>query len=230
MKRTTIAAKCVRMAAIALLAAVSFPPTLRAQTPAKTAQEPSPAEKYFTNTELINQDGRAVRFYNDVLKGKVVVLDFFFSACQASCVPMNRNFAKVQELLGNRVGKEVFFVSVTVDPEMDTPAQLKKYAGSLHAGPGWLLLTGQKANVDFILNKLGQYVADKNDHTNIWIIGNESTGLWKKAFGLAKAEDLVKVIESVMDDKRTPTPQRLDGITSALRVPDTRYWRPTTDY
>jgi len=208
MKRATTASKYVRMAAIALFAAASFPPSLRAQTPAaKTAQEPSPAEKYFTNTELINQDGRTVRFYNDVLKGKVVVLDFFFSTCQASCVPMNRKFAKVQELLGNRVGKDVFFVSVTVDPGMDTPAQLKKYAASLHAGPGWLLLTGQRVNVDFILNKLGQYVTDKNNHTNIWIIGNESTGLWKKAFGLGKAEDLVKVIESVIDDKRTPTPQ-----------------------
>ena len=177
--------------------------TVRAQTPAAKTTEPqlSPAEKYFTNTELVTQDGKTVRFYSDVLKGKVIVINCFFSTCQGSCMPMNRNFEKVQALLGDRVGKDVFLVSISVDPTMDTPERLKKYATSLNARPGWLFLTGQKANVDFILNKLGQYVDDKNSHTNIMIIGNEPTGLWKKAFGLARAEELTMVIESVIGDK-----------------------------
>jgi protein SCO1/2 len=173
-----------------------------AQAPSsKTATEPSDAAaKYFTDTELITQDGKTVRFYSDVLKGKVVVINCFFATCTGACLPLNRNIARVQELLGDRVGKDVFLVSITVDPEIDTPAKLKQYAHSLHARPGWTFLTGSKTNVDFINTKLGQYVADKNLHINIIVVGNLKTGLWKKAFGLAKAEELYTVIESVMND------------------------------
>ena len=71
----------------------------------------------------------------------------------------------------------------------------------LGAKPGWYFLTGEKANVEFALRKLGQYVENKQDHTNIFIIGNERTGLWKKAFGLARADDIVKVVESVLNDQ-----------------------------
>ncbi|MGI8835640.1 MAG: hypothetical protein ACR2H4_03260 [Pyrinomonadaceae bacterium] len=76
----------------------------------------------------------------------------------------------------------------------------------MHAPDGWLFLTGSKTNVDFVLHKLGQYVADKNDHTTVMIIGNERTGLWKKAFGLARAEEVAKVVESVINDKPATTP------------------------
>jgi protein SCO1/2 len=151
-----------------------------AQEKAVTTQQPAPAEKYFTNTELVTQDGKTVRFYDDMLKGKVIVINFFFSTCQGSCLPMNRNFETVQALLGERVGKDVCLISLTVDPEMDTPERLKSYATKLNARPGWFFLTGKKTNVDFILGKLGQYVAQKNDHTNIMIIGNEPTGLWRR--------------------------------------------------
>ena len=79
----------------------------------------------------------------------------------------------------------------------------KEYAKKLNARPGWYFLTGEKANVDFALRKLGQYVENKQDHTNIFIIGNERTGLWKKAFGLAKPDELIKVVDSVIDDQPT---------------------------
>jgi protein SCO1/2 len=184
---------------IAVGAVLSVPGQTKTTTTA--TQEPSAAEKYFTNTELVTQDGKTVHFYNDVMKDKVVVINCFFATCKGSCLPMNRNFENIQQGLGSRVGKDVFLVSITVDPEMDTPAQLKRYAEKLHAGPGWLFLTGSKANVDFIHKKLGQYVEDKQDHANIVIIGNERTGLWKKAFGLAPAAEIVKVVESVMNDK-----------------------------
>ncbi|HKP48121.1 MAG TPA: SCO family protein, partial [Pyrinomonadaceae bacterium] len=146
-------------------------------------------------------DGRTVRFYDDVLHGKVVVIDVFFSTCQGICMPMNRTVKKVADLLGERVGRDVFLVSITVDPEMDSTAVLKKYATALNAPAGWMFLTGSKENVELVLKKLGQYVADKNDHSSVLIIGNETTGLWKKAYGLASASELVKVIESVIDDK-----------------------------
>lgn len=172
----------------------------RQQTPPGTAEQ-TPAHKYFTDVELVNQDGGKMRFYSDLLQGKVVIINSFFATCQGSCLPMNRNLEKVQQALGDHIGKDVFIISISVDPTVDSPANLKEYARKLHARPGWYFLTGEKQNVDFALNKLGQFVADKQDHLNIFIIGNERTGLWKKAFGLAQSDELVKVVESVLNDK-----------------------------
>jgi len=165
------------------------------------AEESSPAQKYFTDVELLNQDGKKVRFYSDVLKGKTVVVNAFFTTCTSVCPPMNRNMEKIQEVLGDRVGRDVFLVSMTVDPETDTPARIKEYAQKFHAGPGWIFLTGKKENLDWALYKLGQYVEQKDDHKTIFIIGNEPTGLWKKAFGMANVAELVQVVESVVNDK-----------------------------
>jgi len=197
---------------ILLTAVFTTAPNGLAQTPAappaphdhshlsKTPEE-SPAQKYFTDVELINQDGKKVRFYSDVLKGKTVVVNAFFTSCTSVCPPMNRNMEKIQEALGDRIGRDVFLVSMTVDPEVDTPARMKEYAQKFHAGPGWIFLTGKKENLDWALYKLGQYVEQKDDHKTIFIIGNEPTGLWKKAFGMANVAELVQVVESVVNDK-----------------------------
>jgi len=161
------------------------------------------AQKYFTDTVLINQNGERMRFYTDLMKDKTVIIDTFFATCQASCLPMNRNLAQIQEGLGDRLGKDVNILSISVDPGVDTPTLLKAYARKLNAKPGWYFLTGDKESIEFILKKLGQFVDDKNDHLNIFLIGNDRTGLWKKAFGLAKSEELMKVVESVANDPGT---------------------------
>jgi protein SCO1/2 len=170
------------------------------QAPANTADQ-SPGHKYFTDVLLINQNGEKMRFYSDLLQGKVVIINSFFGTCQGSCLPMNRNLEKVQEALGERMGKDVRIISISVDPLVDTPPTLREYAKKLHARPGWYFLTGDKQNIEFALTKLGQFVSDKQDHLNIIIIGNERTGLWKKAFGLAKSDEIVKVVESVLNDQ-----------------------------
>lgn len=161
----------------------------------------SAAANYFTDIQLVNQNGEKMRFYHDLLQGKTVIINTFFATCQASCLPITRNLEKVQEALGDRLGKDARIISISVDPEVDTPPELKAFSKKFHARPGWYFLTGSKENVEFILKKLGQYVQDKNDHYNIVIIGNDRTGLWKKAFGLAKSEEIIKVVESVIDDK-----------------------------
>ncbi|HKE55893.1 MAG TPA: SCO family protein [Pyrinomonadaceae bacterium] len=171
------------------------------ETSQTVSQRQAGAQKYFTDVLLVNQNGEKVRFYSDLLHDKVVIINSFFATCQGSCLPMNRNLEKVQEALGDHIGKDVFILSISVDPTVDTPESLKAYAKKLNARPGWYFLTGDKQNVDFALNKLGQYVGDKNDHLNIIIIGNERTGLWKKAFGLAQSDALVKVVESVLNDQ-----------------------------
>ena len=197
------------MVMLALLIISSALTSVRAQEPAapKTQETTeNKAQKYFTDTVLLNQNGERVRFYTDLMKDKTVIIDTFFATCQASCLPMNRNLEKIQEGLGDRLGKDVNILSISVDPAIDTPTLLKAYAKKLNAKPGWYFLTGDKENVDFILKKLGQFVDDKNSHMNIFLIGNDRTGLWKKAFGLAKSEELMKVVESVLNDQPTAKP------------------------
>jgi protein SCO1/2 len=168
------------------------------------AADQSAAQKYFTDVLLVNQNGEKMRLYSDLLQGKVVIINSFFATCQGSCLPMNRNLEKIQNALGEHVGRDIYILSISVDPTVDTPTTLKEYAKKLHAKPGWFFLTGSKDDVDFALRKLGQFVTDKNDHLNIFIIGNERTGLWKKAFGLASSDELVKVVESVLNDQPAP--------------------------
>src|SRR5678815_2101680 len=100
----------------------------------------SAAEKYFSDVELIDQDGQKVRFYSDILKNKIVAINTFFTTCTNICPPMNRNFEKMQDALGDRLGKDVFLISISVDPETDTPTRLKEYGRRFHARPGWICL------------------------------------------------------------------------------------------
>jgi len=186
-----------------LLIVFSSSPALpqTSQQPAASTTGQNSAEKYFTNVELTNQDGQKMRLYNDIIKGRVVVINSFFSTCQGACLPLIRNMRQLQDILGDKVGKEVYLVSISVDPTMDTPERLKQFATKIGSKPGWFFLSGDKTNVDAALKKLGQYVEDKQDHATIFIIGNDRTGLWKKAYGLAKPDELVKIVESVVNDK-----------------------------
>ena len=195
--------------AMVMLALLVCGATVRAQestAPKAPEKTENNAQKYFTDTVLINQDGQRMRFYTDLMKGKTVIIDTFFATCTASCLPMNRNLAQIQEALGDRLGKDANILSISVDPTVDTPPALKAYAKKLNARPGWYFLTGDKESVEFILKKLGQFVDDKNGHLNIFLIGNDRTGLWKKAFGLAKSEELMKVVESVLNDQSSAKP------------------------
>lgn len=155
---------------------------------------------YFSDTVLVNQDGREVRFYTDLIRGKIVVMDFIYTRCVGPCPILSSTFAKIQARLGDRLGKDVFLLSFSVDPDYDTPERLKEYAGRFRARPGWSFLSGSRANVEQVLRKLGQWVESPEQHQTVFILGNEATGLWKKAFGLAKPEDLFPVIDSVLDD------------------------------
>jgi protein SCO1/2 len=178
------------------------PPAEVAQGAATTKSDAqAAAQKYFSDVELLNQDGEKMRFYSDLLKDKVVIVNTFFGTCTSVCPPMNRNLEKVQEAFKDRIGKDLYIISISVDPAVDTPPMLKDYAAKFHAVPGRFFLTGKKENVNWALYKLGQYVEDKNDHQTVVVIGNVRTGLWKKAFGMAKAEELIEIVRTVLDDK-----------------------------
>lgn len=161
----------------------------------------NPAKNYFTDVVLVDQDGREHRFYSDLLAGKVVVIGSFFATCTGACPAMAKTYKKIQDWLGERQGKDIYLISITVDPEHDTPQRLKEFAQEFGARPGWIFLTGSKENVTLALGKLGSSVENKEAHNNLLFIGNEPTGLWKKAFGLAPSEELIPVVLSVLEDK-----------------------------
>jgi protein SCO1/2 len=139
---------------------------------------------YFPNVELITQDGKKVKFYDDLIRGKIVVIDLIYTHCVDSCPLETARLAQVQKILGDRVGKEIFFYSISIDPTHDTPKVLKAYAAQYHAGPGWTFLTGKKEDIDLISKKIGLYTApdpaDRDGHTPSVLLGNEPMGQWMR--------------------------------------------------
>lgn len=144
--------------------------------PAWAAGSPWGAD-YFPNVPLVNQDGKKVMFYDDLLKDKKVMIDFIFSLCDQGCPLDTANMRRVQKLLGPLVGKEIFMYSITLDPENDTPEKLKEYAAQYGAGPGWQFLTGKREDIDAIRDKLGQRSA-KEEHANAVQVADMATGRW----------------------------------------------------
>lgn len=156
-----------------------------------------PGAGYFTNTTLITQDGKAVKFYDDLIKGKSVVINFIYTECGDSCPLETAKLAQVQKLLNGRVGQDIFFYSISIDPKHDTPQTLKEYAKKFHAGPGWLFLTGKQADLDLIRQKLGQATtADQklSDHATSFIIGDEPSGQWMRDSSLDDAHVIATMV------------------------------------
>jgi len=137
---------------------------------------------YFPNVALTTQDGKTVHLWDDLLKDKKVVINFIYTECSASCPLETAKLAQVQTILGPRMGKDIFFYSITLDPKRDTPAALKAYAAKFHAGPGWLFLTGNKADIELVRKKFGLAAAsfqnELTDHSTRLTIGNGATGQW----------------------------------------------------
>jgi len=132
---------------------------------------------YFPNVPLVNQDGRTVMFYDDLLKDKKVMIDFVFALCDQGCPLDTANMARVQKLLGARVGTDIFMYTITLDPENDTPQKLKEYAEQYGAGPGWQFLTGKRQDIDAVRYALGQRGV-KEEHANAVQVGDMATGRW----------------------------------------------------
>jgi protein SCO1 len=158
---------------------------------------------YFPNVPLTTQDGATVHFYDDVLKGKIVAINLIYTTCQYSCPLETARLAQVQNILGDRVGKDIFFYSISIDPEHDTPKVLKAYAEKFHAGPGWTFLTGKKTDIDLISKKMGLYsnpALTKDGHTPHLLIGNEATGQWMRDSAGDNPKFLANLIGNFMGD------------------------------
>ena len=186
---------------------------------------------YFPNVTLTTHEGQTVHFYDDLIKGKIVALDLIYTTCKYACPLETARLAQVQRVLGDRVGRDIFFYSITIDPDHDTPQVLKEYAEKYRVGPGWLFLTGSAKDIDLISKKLGLYsepdrAANPDGHTPFVLIGNEATGQWMRNSALDNPRFLATTIGEWLDSWKTakkPAPVALHADDAVLKLDPGEY-------
>jgi protein SCO1/2 len=190
-------------AAVAALTSLAFAALASSGNAQKLHQD---GPEWFTNVEVRTHDGRTLRFYDDVMKGKILLLNFFYTECDAICPLMTENLSRVQDLLGSRVGKDIFMVSISLHPEHDIPKVLAAYARSYSVGPGWLFLTGRNDDIELLRHRLG-FVdsdptedADLDQHIGTVRIANEPMHRWTMSPALLDPVALVRAIKRVIPE------------------------------
>lgn len=173
---------------------------------------PAPVALTVPDADVVNQSGRRLRFNRDVIKGRVAIITGFFTTCTSMCPITQENLSRVAKLMCERMGKDVVIVSVSVDANNDTPERMKAWGEKFHIGPGWTLISGNKAEVDGLLKSLGLYVEIPQRHQSAIIIGNEKAG-WTRASSWASPQKLVKLI----DDLEKPQAQAISEAGSTFR-------------
>jgi cytochrome oxidase Cu insertion factor (SCO1/SenC/PrrC family) len=164
-----------------------------------TPQPSSPAANYFTDIVLTTHEGKPVRFYADLLKGQIVVINVFCFGCCGSCEATMGFLKCLHRHSGAARGTKIRFLSISVDPKNSTPEKLKSYATALEVEPGWSFLTGDKETIGFVLGKLGVRADEREHHSGVLIVGGESAGVWKKSRDAAPSHEIQKAIEAVVD-------------------------------
>ena len=158
--------------------------------------------KYFPNHVVQTQDGTSFRFYDDLIKDKIVVVNFMYTSCVDICGLQTARLALVQDRIAARLGKDVFIYSISLDPERDTPTALKQYAEAFGTRPGWLFLTGKPDEVHQIRYKLGERSRSLSEHRNDVVLGNDRTGQWGRSSLMASIDLLVQQIEDMDPEVR----------------------------
>ncbi len=191
--------------------------TLGSSSPAYRGR---PGAAYFPNVPLTTHEGEQVRFYDDLVKDKVVAINFIYTSCPDSCPAETAKLRQVYQILGDRVGRDIFMYSISIDPEHDTPEVLKTFASKFRIGPGWTFLTGKEADITLLRRKLGLYMEEiqdgSGDHNLSLIVGNERTGKWITRSPFDDPRSLATLIGHDLFDGVTPR----KNIRSYAEVPD----------
>jgi protein SCO1/2 len=149
------------------------------------------------DVEVLDETGRRLHFYSDLVRGRTVAINFIFTTCTTICPPMGATFAKVQSLAAERAGGDVRLISISVDPVTDTPERLKAWGAKFKARPGWTFVTGSLPQINELLKALGGFSGSREDHSPVVLIGNDATGVWTRANGLASPARLLEAIKGV---------------------------------
>jgi cytochrome oxidase Cu insertion factor (SCO1/SenC/PrrC family) len=186
------------------------------QTKLSPTERDAKARDYFTDTVLKTQKGRSVRFYSDTMRGKVVAISFMFAGCGDACPLITAKLVQAKNDLGEAFGRDVRFVSMSVDPVHDRPEDLAKFARKFDAEHAeWLFLTGEEANVNQVLKKLGAYTDSVEQHFTGIIIGSPQQGRWKKvrpdAPAKVIAEELRQLVAGEIEARKTASAPAAGG-------------------
>jgi len=182
------------MGALIATAALAHDP---AHHHAPAAAAPASAKVVLRDAPLLDASGKRVRLAQEVIGGRIAVVNFIYTSCTTVCPVSSASFQQLQQRLGARLGKEVVLVSITVDPLRDTPQRLREYAGRYQAREGWVWLTGAKPDVDSVLKGLGAYSARFEDHPATVLVGDARGGPWTRFFGFPSVDELVARIETM---------------------------------
>jgi len=197
----------VRMAATTAASVLLAAWMVAAFGSARAAADTRWGANYFPNVTLTTQDGVDVRFYDDLVKGKIVAVNLIYTTCKYACPLETARLAQVARVLGDRMGRDIFFYSISIDPEVDTPAVLKAYKEKYQIGRGWTFLTGTKQDIDLVSRKLGLYSepdpSDPDGHLPYLLIGNEATGQWMRNSAMDNPRFLATTIGEWLDSWQT---------------------------
>lgn len=188
----------LKMAALALSLAGPMAMAVEQDTAAPPARSEQARKLEIPDEQLVDQDGKPVRLYSDLMKGRVVAVNFVFTTCSTICSPMTAVFSRLQKELGERLGRDVYLISISLDPATDTPERLARYAGKFDRHEGWTFVTGPADRVKRALTALGGAVATKEMHTPVVLLGNEATGEWTRAYGLSAPQQLAGQLEALL--------------------------------
>ncbi|HEX2269024.1 MAG TPA: SCO family protein [Pyrinomonadaceae bacterium] len=165
------------------------------QQPAAGAVQP--VRLSIPDVEILNQDGKKQRLFTDLIKGRKVVINFIYTTCTAYCPLSGNNFARLQTLLGERLGKDVYLLSISTDPETDTPEKLKSWSGRFAPKPGWTFVTGETPAMQTLLRAFLGEGPRRGVHTPVAFVVNDKDGGWKRTFGLEQPGKLVEMLDLV---------------------------------
>ncbi len=161
---------------------------------AQQKQDRRPPKDVITNITVVDQDGKRIDFYEDLVKGRVVAINFIYTTCTLICPMQGNQFARLQTMLGDRLGKDVLLISISADPEADSAEKLKTWLSHFGAKQGWTFVTGEKSDIDRLARALTGDQARRGDHSPAMFIGNYDRGQWKRVCGLAEPERLTGMI------------------------------------
>jgi len=194
--------------AVVLLSLLTFPGYAAAGQGAATMpgalDSDATRRSYFTDLKVVTNEGREVRFYSDLLKDRTVLISFYYLDCGTVCPLQNKILAELQNLLGDRLGRDIAILSISVDPARDTPALVAAYGRAWNAKPGRLFLTGSRINVDWINYKLGGYVEDPTTHKTTYLLGNVKSGHWMTVRPDTKARVLADNLLKLAEENHAP--------------------------
>lgn len=200
---------------------LTFAPVAEAQQAPASLSRPQYHGDYFPNIILHDQDGRAVRFYDDMIRGKVVAINFVYTTCTDICPLDTAQLRRVQQLLGERLGRDIFMYTISING--DSPEALRRFMRTYDVGPNWRFLTAPQADVTRLQRLLGLRIDDPNDlrsHNTSIVLGNERTAQWIKRSAYENPQNLVELLTVFLQNSAPNTSRRSQSYAAAGEVTD----------